>query len=51
MKGKIISLILIVLFLIGFGFYGFVVDYQYERAIGSHMDNARDMNTPSRMIK
>jgi hypothetical protein len=35
--------------LVAGGVYEFYLDYQYEKVIGSHMDNAYDMNTPSRM--
>lgn len=30
--------------------YSYYTNYQYEKIIGSHMMNARDMNTPSRML-
>ena len=37
---------LLVLVLIGFGIYNAVLDYRYEREIGSYMETAKDTITP-----
>jgi len=46
----IVSAILLVMVIV-IGVYGYFVNYQYENKIGAYMDNAKDMNTPSRMIE
>ena len=54
MSKTIIGLLILVfaiLTFIGLAFSHYYVGYQYERDIGSHMDNAKDMNTPSRMLE
>jgi hypothetical protein len=48
--GVVLLLISVVAFITIAIFHGYT-SYEYERDIGSHMDNARDMNTPSRMIE
>lgn len=51
MKFKIILLVLLVVFFMGLCGYAYYVNYQYEKVIGSYMENAKDMNTPLRMIE
>jgi hypothetical protein len=41
-------LILSGLFIFG---YDYLLNYQYEKVIGSYMDNAKDMNTPDKMLE
>jgi len=51
---KIIGIGLILLSIataIGIGSYSNYLNYQYELVIGSYIDNAYDMNTPSRMLE
>jgi hypothetical protein len=36
---------------IALGFSQYYVHYQYEKVIGSYMDNAKDMNTPDKMLE
>ena len=51
MIGKILVLVLIILAGMSLGAYEYYIHYQYEKEIGGYLDNARDMNTPSRMIE
>ncbi len=48
--GVFILLLCIVAFITIIVIHGYT-SYEYERDIGSHMDNAKDMNTPSRMVE
>ncbi|MEK6879898.1 MAG: hypothetical protein AABY22_09840 [Nanoarchaeota archaeon] len=50
MIGKIVCAVLIVLVMLGFGFYSYYITYSYERDVGSHIENAYEVNTPDRMI-
>ena len=45
----ILLLVLSVIGIIGLGISHYVVGYSYEKKIGSYMENAYNMNTPSRM--
>lgn len=51
MIGKIIFLVLLILSGIIFGVYEYYVYYQYEKTIGSYMDNAVDMIAPEGMLQ
>ncbi len=49
--GKQILFSLILFGLISFSCYQYYVDYKYETIIGSYMLNAKDMNTPDKMLE
>lgn len=51
MKNYLIPLIIVLLLIAGIiGFSAYWVSFQYERDIGSHIENAYEVNTPERMI-
>lgn len=49
-KTRAILLALLIFGSIAFGVYQYYVSYQYDKTIGSHLDNAYEVNTPERMI-
>ena len=54
MSLKIWGIVIIVLSILSItvlGFAHYYVHFQYERVIGSYMDNAKDMNTPDKMLE
>ncbi len=50
MKGKITIIILLVIGLLGFVVYDYYTHYQYDKQIGSYMNNAIDMVAPEPML-
>ena len=50
MIGRVIRLLLVIAAIGGFILWGSFVSYEYDKAVGSHINNAYEMNTPERMI-
>jgi hypothetical protein len=50
MIGKILGIVVCVLVIISTIMMGVYINYEYEKQIGSHMDNARDCLTPDCML-